>query len=189
MTRDASAEDDEALGMAAGSRSRERLSATFFAMNSLAFRSVMTIPHRSSTPFSLLRSMSRSLVPEFVPVGITASRTESWITRDYALSALSQAGVPKARTSRFEKRSLSTKSATPSSRRLLSAKAMPTALTFVDAPAGALASLTAMTMGEVKRSEFENRMSSTAWRFPGDAYNAVSQTSLKSFKDAPPYPT
>ena len=93
MTREVSAEDDEAEGMAVGSRSRERSSATFFTMNSLAFRSVMTIPHRSSTPFSLFRSMSRSLVPELVPVGMTASLTESWITKDYALSAFVQASV------------------------------------------------------------------------------------------------
>lgn len=47
----------------------------------LGFRSVTTTPQRSSTSFSFLRSKSRSVVPDAVPVGMIASLTESWIMR------------------------------------------------------------------------------------------------------------
>jgi hypothetical protein len=46
-------------------------------MCELSFRSVMTTPQRSKTAFNLLRSKSRSDVPEVVPAGMTASLTES----------------------------------------------------------------------------------------------------------------
>ena len=54
----------------------------------------------------------------------------------------------------------------------MSAKAMPTDLVFVLSPAemDVEAVLIAMTMGADKRSELTKRRSSTAWRFPGDAF-------------------
>ena len=69
-----------------------------------------------------------------------------------------------SRTSVFEKRSLSTKSATPSSRMLVSANAIPTALVFALSPRPAAEEviLMAMTIGAERRSEFTNRRSSTA---------------------------
>jgi hypothetical protein len=51
-------------------------------VNLLGLRSVMTTPQRSRTALSLLRSKSRSVVPEAVPVGMRASFTESWMMRD-----------------------------------------------------------------------------------------------------------
>lgn len=54
----------------------------------LGFRSVMTTPHRSRTALSLLRSKSRSVVPVTVPVGMMASLTESWMTRDCTASQI-----------------------------------------------------------------------------------------------------
>lgn len=71
------------------------------------------------------------------------------------------------------KRSLSTKSATPNSRVLVSAKAMPTPVDFAWAVAPGtevvVASLMAITIGAEDSSAFTNNRSSTAWRFPGDA--------------------
>lgn len=43
----------------------------------LGFLSETTTPHRSSTALSLLRSISRSVVPDVVPVGTIASLTDS----------------------------------------------------------------------------------------------------------------
>jgi hypothetical protein len=77
------------------------LSSTCFAVNSpkslkldglknridvdlLDLRSVTTAPHLSNTAFSLLKSRSRSVVPDTVPVGIIPSLTESYMTRDYS---------------------------------------------------------------------------------------------------------
>lgn len=74
-----------------------------------------------------------------------------------------------AGTSVFEKRSLSTKSAAPISRTLVSAYAMLTFFIFAFSPLAAEAILIAMTMGAERTSEFAKRRSSTAWRFPGDA--------------------
>ena len=55
----------------------------------LGFLSEMTTPHRSNTALSLLRSISRSVVPDVVPVGIIASLTESCMMRDYANTVVS----------------------------------------------------------------------------------------------------
>ena len=72
-------------------------------------------------------------------------------------------------------RSLSTKSATPNSRVLVSAKATPTPVDFAWAVAPGtevvVASLMAITIGADDNSVFTNNRSSTAWRFPGDAYD------------------
>jgi hypothetical protein len=46
------------------------------------FRSVITTPQRSRSSFSLLRSKSRSVVPEDELAGMMASLTESWIIKD-----------------------------------------------------------------------------------------------------------
>ena len=51
--------------------------------NILGLRSEITTPQRSKTALSLLSSKSRSVLPEAVPVGMSASFTESWIIRDY----------------------------------------------------------------------------------------------------------
>ena len=59
----------------------------------LGCRSVMTTPQRSRTAFSLLRSKSRSVVPEEVPVGVIASLTESWMMRDCATQGEEQRGA------------------------------------------------------------------------------------------------
>jgi hypothetical protein len=73
-----------------GASKRVRSSSIVFATNSpksvelvgvtlsvrtdvLGFRSVMTMPHLSRTSFNFLRSKSRSVVPETVPVGTIAS--------------------------------------------------------------------------------------------------------------------
>ena len=70
-------------------------------------------------------------------------------------------------------RSLSTKSATPNSRVLVSAKATPTPVDLAWAVAPGtevvVASLIAITIGADDNSVFTNNRSSTAWRFPGDA--------------------
>ena len=75
------------------------------------------------------------------------------------------------------KRSLSTKSATPSSRVLVSAKAIPTPVDLACAVAPGtevvVASLMAITMGAEDNSVFTNNRSSTACRFPGDAYDEI----------------
>ena len=75
------------------------------------------------------------------------------------------------RTSVLENKSLSTKSATPSSRTLVSANATPTALDFAlePRPDGEFATLIAMTTGADRISESLNRRSSTVCRFPGEA--------------------
>lgn len=70
----------------------------------------------------------------------------------------------------LEKRSLSTKSATPSSRTLVSANAIPTALVFVlSGPTDEEVTLIAITIGAESRSELTKSRSSTACRFPGEA--------------------
>jgi hypothetical protein len=73
----------------------------------------------------------------------------------------------------FENASLSTKSATPNCRRLVSANAMPTVLAFAllaePGTVGVVASFTAIMTGGDRMSLFTKRRSSTAWRFPGDA--------------------
>ena len=75
------------------------------------------------------------------------------------------------------KRSLSTKSATPSSRVLVSAKAIPTPVDLACAVAPGtevvVASLMAITMGAEDNSVFTNNRSSTACRFPGDACDEI----------------
>ena len=74
-------------------------------------------------------------------------------------------------------RSLSTKSATPNSRVLVSANAIPTPVDFACAVAPGtevvVASLMAITIGAEDSSVFTNSRSSTAWRFPGDAYDEI----------------
>lgn len=61
--------------------------------NVLGLRSVMTTPQRSRTALSLLRSKSRSVAPEAVPVGMRASFTESCIMRDCKGAQSSQKAV------------------------------------------------------------------------------------------------
>ena len=73
----------------------------------------------------------------------------------------------------LEKASLSTKSATPNCRKLVSANAIPTVFVFAllaePGTVGVVASLTAMMTGGDSISLFTKSRSSTAWRFPGDA--------------------
>ena len=79
----------------------------------------------------------------------------------------------------LEKRSLSTKSATPSSRVLLSAYATPTAFVLtavLPGAAGVLAILMAMTIGAETMSVFTNKRSSTADRLPGEACLAFERS-------------
>lgn len=61
---------------------RSSYSVNVLQPHALGLRSEMTTPQRSKTALSLLRSKSRSVVPDAVPVGIRASFTESWIMRD-----------------------------------------------------------------------------------------------------------
>jgi hypothetical protein len=76
-------------------------------------------------------------------------------------------------TSTLENASLSTKSATPNCRKLVSANAIPTVLVFAlptePGTVGVVASFTAMITGGDKMSLLTKRRSSTACRFPGDA--------------------
>lgn len=75
----------------------------------------------------------------------------------------------------FENKSLSTKSATPSSRILVSAKATPTvfvrALAGAPGAAGEDVTLIAITTGAEVMSAFPKSISSTSCKFPGDAYD------------------
>ena len=82
------------------------------------------------------------------------------------------------RTSVLENISLSTKSATPSSRVLLSAKATPMAFVLtalLPGAAGVLATLIAITIGADTMSVLTKRRSSTADRFPGDAWRTLNE--------------
>jgi hypothetical protein len=76
----------------------------------------------------------------------------------------------------LEKESLSTKSATPNCRKLVSANAIPTVFVFALAvepgTVGVVANFTAMMTGGDRISLFTKRRSSTAWRFPGDAFES-----------------
>ncbi len=106
-------------------------------------------------------------------------------SQDKATSALERRHNPVRHTSVFEKISLSTKSATPSSRVLLSAYAIPIVLVFAalfPAVTGALAILMAMTMGAETISVFTKSRSSTADKFPGEAYYAVSVHNLEALR-------
>ena len=95
-----------------------------------------------------------------------------------------QADTTIRRTSVLENNSLSTKSATPSSRMLVSAKATPTVfvLAFEGAPAvaGEEATRMAMTTGADMISMFPKSISSTSCRFPGEAYALDSITLTRS---------
>ena len=185
IVMDGSADDEVEAGV--GARRRVMSSAMFLAVNSpakhtsalilkakntwnvLGFRSVITTPHRSNTAFSLPKSISRSVVPLVVPVGMIASFTESWMMR----------------LSVFENKSLSTKSATPSSRMVVSANAMPTVFSFWDleeVEVGEEAILMAITIGAVRRSVEAKRRSSTAWRLPGEACGMDVRLDLKGKK-------
>lgn len=77
----------------------------------------------------------------------------------------------KWHTSVLENESLSAKSATPSSRVLVSAKATPTVFVLTEEPAPPAedAILIAITMGADVISVLPNKNSSTACKFPGDA--------------------
>jgi hypothetical protein len=78
----------------------------------------------------------------------------------------------------LENASLSTKSATPNCRKLVSANAIPIVLAFAlpaePGTVGVVASFTAIMTGGDKMSLFTKRRSSTAWRFPGDALEFLS---------------
>lgn len=96
---------------------------------------------------------------------------------DRAALALREDVTLVRRTSVLENISLSTKSATPSSRVLLSAYAIPTVLVLaalLPAVTGALVILIAMTMGAETISVFTKSRSSTADKLPGEACHAVS---------------
>jgi hypothetical protein len=72
----------------------------------------------------------------------------------------------------FENMSLSTNSATPSSRTLVSAYATPNVFILLLPPVALIvvASLMDMTTGDDSRLELAKRRSSTAWRLPGEAF-------------------
>lgn len=105
-------------------------------------------------------------------MGRIHSFTESWMIRLCYVPLGSVNMSSREQTSVLEKRSLSGKSATPSSRVEVSAKAMPTFFVFVLSPsaAGEEATLIAITIGAESRSELTNSRSSTAKRFPGEAW-------------------
>lgn len=101
-------------------------------------------------------------------------------------------GKKASLTSVLEKISLSMKSATPSSRTLVSANATPTALWLDFTPVaetGTFANWIAITTGAERISELTNSKSSTAWRFPGEAWSWLAyvryalQTSLTSLSN------
>ena len=87
------------------------------------------------------------------------------------LNTVKEHECEKSHTSVLEKRSLSTKSATPNSRMLVSANAMPTALVFALSPGDTdEVTLIAITIGADRRSELTKSRSSTACKFPGEAF-------------------
>ena len=129
----------------------------------LGFRSVITTPHRSNTVRSLFRSISRSVVPEMVPVGMIASFTESWMTKDFAPHKHLISSTWKELTSIFENKSLSTNSVMPSSRTLVSAKATPSVFVLALVPELiVVAGLMDITTGDESKLESTKSKSSTA---------------------------
>ena len=61
----------------------------------LDLRSVIITPHRSNTFFNLVNSISLSVFPDLDDIGMIASFTESWITRDWFVQGVPLLGVNK----------------------------------------------------------------------------------------------
>ncbi|SRR6266436_3177878 len=148
----------------------------------------MSARGRTRFPFSNDDTASVEDIFEFFEVEITVSCTRGSASWDNCfldsqlngkslekhIKSASQRMSGQRHTSMFENASLSTKSATPNCRKLVSANAIPTVLVFAlptkPGTVGVVASFTAMMTGGDRMSLFTKRSSSTAWRLPGDAW-------------------
>jgi hypothetical protein len=91
--------------------------------------------------------------------------TKIWNRIKYITKKIFSKKILQISTSKFENSSLSINSETPNSLIVVSAKEIPTIFWSLCVP-----NLTDNTIGEVEISTLENKWSSKAWIFPGEAY-------------------